>query len=67
MKQYLMILSLEHYAKMQELFPGAQFIELQGMGLGNSPTHQVLVTPMKPVLEPVEMQPPIQEPCCEAG
>ena len=63
-RQYLVVLHAEHIQQVEELFPGAQIIEVQGMGIGNQPGHQVLVTPMQPSVNPVPEEQPLQVPCC---
>ena len=63
MKQYLLICEEAGMKALEALIKGLQFIEVQGMDVGNNNVYKLLVTPVIPPVAPIDKPMVNQETC----
>jgi len=57
-KQYLLVVDEIGMAMLGKLCPFFGFVPVEGMPLQGNGTHQALVTPIQPAIQPLEPMPP---------
>ncbi len=60
MKQYLLLCDQDMIAKLECVFKGIQFLEVQGMNLNGQNTMNILLTPVVPPVTQAYIAPPEQ-------